>query len=220
MWDLFTLADQLRDVLQSREDELRLEQAVHGLDHYDERQMQALLAEALTRHYSVAREVHYPSSAGRRLSARQRCDLVLTPLRRPLHLDSRLPTLFDPPDPCPPEQALWVEVKLAQQFRELGVPHGGYGSQWSARVVDDLRKMEADPRICEAALLLVVFTESPEIVAKDLGNFEIVLARKEVLAGFGQARTMPIQDRIGHRCCTVALWPTVQRSQPPQSNDE
>ena len=38
-----------------------------------------------------------------------------------------------------------------------------------------------------------------------------ILARKEVLAGFRQVRTVPIWDRIGHSVCTVALWPTIQR---------
>jgi len=33
-----------------------------------------------------------------------------------------------------------------------------------------------------------------------------VLARKEVLAGFRQVRTVPIQDRIGHAICTMAVW--------------
>ena len=41
--------------------------------------------------------------------------------------------------------------------------------------------------------------------------FETVLAQKEVLAGFRQVRSIPILERIGHRLCTVALWPTIQR---------
>ncbi len=35
--------------------------------------------------------------------------------------------------------------------------------------------------------------------------------RKEVLAGFRHVRSVPIVERIGHRLCTVAVWPTVQR---------
>jgi hypothetical protein len=102
-------------------------------------------------------------------------------------------------------------VKVALQFREGGVRHGGYGSQWRSSVVDDLRKMEAEPLIREAALVLVVFNESREILEKDLELFEGVLAQKEVLAGFRHVRSTAIQDRVGHTVCTIALWPTIQR---------
>jgi hypothetical protein len=59
--------------------------------------------------------------------------------------------------------------------------------------------------------VLVVFNESQAILDKDLEVFEDVLARKEVLAGFRQVRSVPIIERIGHRLCTVAVWPTLQR---------
>jgi hypothetical protein len=126
-------------------------------------------------------------------------------------LDSAPPTIFDPPNLATPEEALWLEVKVAYQFREGGVRHGGYGRQWRNAVVDDLRKMEAEQRILEAGLLLVVFNESAEVLEKDLELFENILARREVLAGFRQVRSVEILDRIGHRLCTVALWPTIQR---------
>jgi len=128
-----------------------------------------------------------------------------------LRLDSAPPTLFDPPNLAAPEEALWLEVKVAYQFREGGVRHSGYGGQWRSAVVDDLRKMEAEARILEAGLLLIVFNESSTVLEKDLELFETVLAQKEVLAGFRQVRSVDILDRIGHRLCTVALWPTIQR---------
>ena len=211
MWDFSELADRLRVALQQVEDELRLEQAVYGLDHGDERKIQGLLADKLTPFYGVAREVHYPSTVGRKLTHRMRCDLVLTPRGRGLRLDTSLPTLFDPADLAGPEEALWLEIKVAYQFREGGRPHGGYGSQWRNAVVDDLRKMESDALIRQAGLALIVFNESREILEKDLELFETVLAEKEVLAGFRQVRGVEILDRIGHRVCTVALWPTIQR---------
>jgi hypothetical protein len=71
--------------------------------------------------------------------------------------------------------------------------------------------MEAESRIHEAGLLLIVFNESSDVLEKDLELFETVLAQKEVLAGFRQVRTVKILDRIGHRLCTAALWPTIQR---------
>lgn len=211
--DFFSLADDLAAALGSAEADLRLEQAVYGLDAKDERGLQAVLAERLAGQYEVAREVHYPSTKGRRLSHRQRCDLVLSEKGRPLWLDSRPPTLFDPPNPCPPQEAMWLEVKVAFQFREGNVHHSGYGPQWRQAIVEDLRKMEAEPLIRHAGLVLVVFNESAAILQKDLEKFEDVLALKEVLAGFRQVRTIEITERIGHRLCSVAVWPTVQRSE-------
>jgi hypothetical protein len=210
-WDFSTLADHFGEILSQAEGDLRLEQAVYGLDAKDELTLHALLADGLRRWYDVAREAHYPSSAGRKLTHRPRCDLVLTPKSRALKLDSTPPTLFDPSDLCDPCDALWLEVKVAYQFREGGVRHGGYGAQWRTNVIEDLRKMEADEQIREAGLVLVVFNESDEILGKDLELFEDVLARKEVLAGFRQVRSVPILERMGHRMCTAALWPTIQR---------
>jgi hypothetical protein len=210
-WDFSTVADHLGQVLGRAEADLRLEQAVYGLDAKDELTLHALLAEGLRAHYEVAREVHYPSSVGRKLTHRQRCDLVLSPRGRPLRLDSAPPSLFDPPAPCEPADALWLEIKVAYQFREGGVRHGGYGAQWRTRIVEDLRKMEAEEKIHEAGLVLIVFNESDQILAKDLQLFEDVLAQKEVLAGFRHVRSVPILERMGHRLCTAALWPTIQR---------
>lgn len=210
-WDFSTLADRLERAVRAAEDDLRLEQAVYGLDASDERTLQALLAGRIGGEYEVAREVHYPSTKGKKLSHRQRCDLVLSPKGRPVRLDRALPTLFDPPDLCEPQDALWLEVKVAYQFREGGVRNTRYGAQWRQAVVADLRKMDADPLIREAGLVLVVFNESRAVLEKDLELFESVLAQKEVLAGFRHVRSVPITERIGHHLCTLAVWPTLQR---------
>jgi hypothetical protein len=211
MWVFSTVADRIGEVLARAEADLRLEQAVYGLDAKDERELHTVLANGLTTHYEVAREVHYPSSVGRKLTHRLRCDIVLTPKGRPLKLDFAPPTLFDSPNMATASEALWLEVKIAYQFREGGIRHGGYGAQWRTNVVDDLRKMETEPLIKDAGLVLIVFNESGEILNKDLELFEDVLARKEVLAGFRQVRSIPILDRVGHRVCTAAVWPTIQR---------
>ena len=71
--------------------------------------------------------------------------------------------------------------------------------------------MDAEEKIREAGLVLIVFNESPEILEKDLQLFEDLLAQKEVLAGFRHVRSVPILERIGHRLCTAAVWPTIQR---------
>jgi hypothetical protein len=210
-WDFATVADRLKTVIDRAEADIRLEQAVYGLDAKSEVEIQDVLAAGLREFYEVAREIHYPSTKGKKLSHRQRCDLVLTPKGRPLRIDSTPPTLFDAPDLAGPEEGLWLEVKVAYQFKEGGHRHGGYGAAWRSKVVEDLRKMEADPLIHEAGLCLVVFNESHKILDKDVELFETILAQKEVLAGFRKVRSTDIVERIGHRVCTVALWPTVQR---------
>jgi len=211
VWDFTLVCQHTADTLRQREDALRLEQAVYGLDALDEIAIVDLLADGLASSYSVAREVHYPSTLGRKLTHRPRCDLVLSDLGRPLRLDVAPPTLFDPPNPCPPDEALWLEIKIAYQFGPGGVRHKGYGRQWTSAVVADLVKIEHEPLIRDAALVLVVFNESQDILDKDLELFETLLAEKQVLAGFRRVQTTPILDRIGHRLCSVALWPTIQR---------
>jgi hypothetical protein len=211
MWDFSTIADRIAEIISKVEADLRLEQAVYGLDARDERAVQTLLADGLKQHYEVAREVHYPSTSDRKRTHRQRCDIVLSPRGRPLRLDWAPPTLFDPANQAGPNDALWLEVKVAYQFREGGVCHAGYGAQWRTNVVEDLKKMEAEPLIRDAGLVLIVFNESREVLEKDLEIFESVLTQKEVLAGFRHVRSIPILERIGHRVCTAAMWPTIQR---------
>jgi hypothetical protein len=214
-WNFSTVADHLGQALADAEAELRLEQAVYGLDAKDERALQALLAERLAGRYAVAREIHYPSTTGRKLTHRPRCDLVLSSKNSPLAPRATPEqNLFTAPvekSYCKPSDALWLEVKVAFQFREGGVRHQGYGAQWRQKVVSDLQKMEADELIRDAGLVLIVFNESADILNKDLELFEDVLAMKEVLAGFRHVRSIPILERIGHRLCTVAVWPTIQR---------
>jgi hypothetical protein len=201
VWDVADLADHLAAALLAAEAGFAAAQAPHGLDELDELALQALAAAALARDFEITREAHYPSATGK-LSHRRRCDLVVTPRGRPLQTGAQL-GLFDPRDPCPPEEALWLELKGAWQRRPT------YGGQWRRAVVADLRKMAADPRIRHAHLALIAFNESEAILSKDLDTFESLLVREEVLAGFRRVRSIAIQDRIGHRLCSVAVWPTI-----------
>ncbi|MCC7350564.1 MAG: hypothetical protein IT446_08355 [Phycisphaerales bacterium] len=210
-WDYSLLADRIGELLRRSEGRLRLEQAVYGLDSLEELQWHPMLAEGLGDYYEVAREVHYPSSAGNKLTHRRRCDLVLSPKGHPLRLDRSAPMLFDPAEPTEPEGALWLEVKVAHQFRRPEDRDTRYGMQWQKGIVEDLLKMDREERIKQAGMLLIVFNESVEILEKDLELFEMLLAQKEVLAGDRQVRSTPVWDRMGHRLCTAALWPTVWR---------
>lgn len=205
-WYTGELADHLARAVAELEAGLRLEQAVHGLDHWDERALQQALAAALARDHEVAREVHYPSTAGKKRSHGARCDLVLSPAGQPLSRGEPLPGL------CLPEAALWLELKVARQRRPGGARDARYGAQWRRNLVADLRKLAGEPRIHDAVLVLVVFTEDEATLARDLDGFEGVLVGHDVVAGFRQVRTVAIVDRLGHRTCGVAVWPTVQRA--------
>jgi hypothetical protein len=194
---LLSVVEELSESLASAEAALRLEQAVHGLDAHDEVALQALLAEGLATHHHVTREAYYPSSSGKR-SARPRCDLVLTPRGQPLERDEETG--------CPPEDALWLELKVAHQLRPSGRSNARYGQQWRRAIVSDLVKMRADPRIVHAALALVVFNDTHATLEKDLALFERLLGEAG-LFGFQIARSVEITERIGHTLCTVAAWP-------------
>lgn len=221
-WTSLTeIADQVGAALREAEEELILEQAVHGLDTLAELALHAVLGERLGRHYAVTREVHYPSSSGSKRSHRQRCDLVLSPKGQPLVPQSdpqpQLQLFATDPAPtpaCPLAKAFWLEVKVAYQFRPGGLRHRGYGAQFRQAVVADLRKMAAEPLIRHAGLLLIVFNENAAVASKDLALFESLLIHKESLAGFRHERSLRIQDRIGHHLCTVALWPIIYSGAP------
>lgn len=212
---LIAVADQVGASLEQAEAELALEQAVHGLDTMSEVALQSLLCQHLAQHFVVSREVHYPSTSGAKRSHRQRCDLVLSPKGSPLLVPAgpqlALPLSAEPaPRLCNLSEAFWLEVKVAYQFRAGGQRHRGYGTQFRRTVVADLRKLAAEPLIHHAALLLIVFNESAEMLNKDLDLFESLLIDKESLAGFRQVRSVRIQERIGHRLCSAALWPILK----------
>jgi hypothetical protein len=184
MHDLVTIAEQLEAILIAREAELQLEQAVHGIDHGDELELQALLASGLAVNHRVTREAFYPSAVGKK-SHRPRCDLVLGDVGA---------------------DALWLELKVAHQLRPSGRRNARYGHQWRRAIVKDLAKMRADPQILHAALGLVVFNDSLATLEKDLALFETLLGEGG-LFGFRVVRSVPITERIGHAYCSVALWP-------------
>lgn len=239
-WDFHDLADRVGQTLQEAEDALRLEQAVYGLDSLDEIKLHQLIVRGLSRWYMVQREAHYPSAVAKKRSQRSRCDMVITPKGRPLKT-SEEPDLFTPPNPCPPEEALWLEIKSAYQYRDVATRHGGYGGQWKTGLVEDVKKLRGDERIYEAGLMLVVFNESQEVLAKDLELFDEHLEGQGLVgprtgevdgglrgglrsvvgvgglggvgadSAFRHVRSVRITERMGHRLATVALWPVVQR---------
>ena len=194
------LVEELATVLKNAEDALRLEQAVHGLDVRKEVAIQALLAEGLGARHRVTREAYYPSGTGKR-SHRARCDLVLTAPGFPLQTDEQTAGWM-------PEDAFWLELKVAHQLAPSGRSHPRYGPQWRRAIVADADKLRTDPRIVHAAIGFVVFTDSRATLDSDLALFESLLGASGPV-GFRSVRSVAITDRIGHALCSVALWPVL-----------
>jgi hypothetical protein len=174
MWDWPRLAEIVRDGLAERERRLREEQAVYGLDSLRELDLHPILAESiLASGLGVWRERAYPSMVGTPgarpgKSARDRCDLVLTPspditLADPIeahreqdwllgkgtreHTPSLFADLSTPPFPTPkprlreipPDEAAWVEIKVVAQFAFThGVP--GPNSAYSSELTGSLAR--------------------------------------------------------------------------------
>jgi hypothetical protein len=117
-------------------------------------------------YYDVAREVHYPSTVGKKLTHRPRCDLVLNERGRPLKLDSAV-DLFEPADQAQSAEALWLEVKWRVSVpRARSASSGVRPRSW--RTAGGRRPAKDGGRrgIHEAGLVLVVFTESHDILQR------------------------------------------------------
>jgi hypothetical protein len=196
------LVEQITDTLHARDQALRLEQSVRGIDHSSEVALQALISQGLAAHHRVTREAFYPSDAGK-LSHRARCDLVLTPQGQAL-MDGTASSAA-----CAPEDAQWLELKVAHQLLPEGRRNPRYAAQWRGALIRELHKLKRDPRIVHAALGFVIFTDSVDTLARDLVRFDTLLDEETLLSGFRSQRDFAIPDRIGHTRCAVVLWPLV-----------
>lgn len=164
---------------------------------------------------------------------RRRCDLVVTPepdqpLVDPLQVEAAvaahqreiLSTLFAPLEAAEslraaraaargvgPDLAFWLEVKTVGQYTYSGGisgPNRAYASELRGAAAD-LRKLEEDPQIHAAALLLVMFTADPAIANHDLhALFHLCLDRHLPIRA-PDVRSVPVRDLIGNAMCTVCV---------------
>jgi hypothetical protein len=229
MWRLPDIAQIATHALKARNDALRLEQAVRGLDAMDEVEFHPLLAAGFeSAGYGVVREHPYPGEPQRRPrhAQRERCDLVLTPsrgtpIRDPVAelrtQDAAAGTLFEPlaqtlsiAPGIPPAEALWLEVKLVGQFScAAGIPgpNASYTSELLTLPAADIRKLSRDGSIRHAALLLIHFSEDQAIAEHDLGVFLRRCLERNLPIGTPELERFPVADRIGNRLCTLVLVP-------------
>jgi len=205
-WSLPDLADALAHGLGRLCEEDRLAQTVRGLDSRSELQWHALIASILEEAgYGVQREQRYPLARGRRRrSEGERCDIVLTPTGRPLQEEEALATLFAAPDAIAPVQALWLEVKVVNQFTEDG-PNRSYAFDLQHPVRGDVAKLAREESIAHAAVLLMLFTADEGTAVHDLEVWRQRCLARGLEISPPYLRHVPIIDRLGNACCTIAL---------------
>jgi hypothetical protein len=195
-WSWSTLADALAAGLARASDAIELEQAVNGLDACGELELHPVLQAALrAAGYGVFPEQRFPRDRARRKrSAGARCDLVVTP-------DAATPL-----DDAAPGEALWMEIKVVAQFRQLG-PNRSYAHALQAPVWGDVKKLAGDPAIVHGLVVLVLFTADAATADHDLEVWRARATERGLHLWPRVQRSLPIGDRLGNRVCTVALFP-------------
>lgn len=201
---------------------LDLEQSVRGIDAVDELQIHQILAHGLEQAgLGVLRERGYPASEGRKLSERQRCDLVLTPepglepepqLSKAKRKAAAQPGLFEVPRPAARRidaaECFWLEVKVVGQYeyvQGVPVPNSSWGSSLVRSVVEDVHKLSSEPGIASGGLLLVLFTSDVEVAKHDVVQaLHKGLDRGLRVSSIDQS-SFTIQDRAGNANCTLTL---------------
>jgi hypothetical protein len=207
-WCVASLADALEAGLLREEKRLHAEQAVWGLDARDEVTLhEQLAADLAAAGHGVHREVRYPAARDRRKQSEgDRCDLVLTPDHRPLQIPEADATLFADPRAVALEDAFWLEVKVVSQFTELG-GNSSYSSQLLSTVRGDITKLSRDRGILHAGLLILLFTAEPAIAEHDLEIWQDRCLERSLPIAAPASRVIPINDRLGNRCCTARIYP-------------
>ena len=229
-WPREEIAAALAEGLREQERDLLAEQAVHGLDALDEVELHPLLAAGIRAGgLGAFPEIPYPTDAdaSRKMSERERCDLVLTPagatgiadsLRTRKDVRQAQDTLFAPlaaqlaapaPGLTDPAEAFWLEVKTVGQFAYVdGVagPNRMYASQFNTCLAD-VRKLARATALRHTALAIVLFASTAEVAEHDLGAFAHKCLDHDLpLAGLVTER-VEIADRIGNTVCVLGLVP-------------
>lgn len=211
MWDLAELADLALDALRKRALECDQEQAPFGIDVLDEREIHPILTAAWkAAGYGVHREQRYPADAARQNRAMgDRCDVVLTPQHVEGIIDPLAANTLFAHLGVDPSVALWVEVKVVAQFAALRAgagPNPGYAAQLGHSAMQDVRKLTRDPAILNAAVLIVVFTDTTNTAEHDLAEWHGRGLSRGLGVSLPYTRSFVINDRIGNGACTLGLF--------------
>ncbi len=214
MWSVAAIADAIEAGLVEHAEQLDAEHAVRGLDALDEIALHPHLAQAMqSQGYGVHREQRYPADRiRRRKSEGERCDFVLTHEDKALKMPDEAPTLFDPADAIPLDEAFWLETKLVAQYTIEG-PNGNYASQLLGPGRQDIRKLSKDPNILHAALLIVLFSQDERVAEHDLAQWLKRGLDRGLPIGSPSLREFAVTDRLGNGLCAVALYPVLRMGQ-------
>jgi len=206
-WSCGDIADAVAAALAARARADDCEQAVYGFDALNELGLHPLVQEALLEPgFGAWAEQRYPHDDHHRGHHEgKRCDLVLTPGGRPLRDAGLRGTLFDTPTAVDPEKAFWLEIKTVPQYGPEG-PSPRYAAELRRPVVKDVQKLQSDTTIRHAGLLLVLFTAEAAIAQHDLLAWHAYCLQKTPSIALPATRHIPITDRIGHGCCSVAVF--------------
>ena len=206
------------------------ENAVYGLDSLIETQLHPYILQSFaTSSLNAHGEIYYPSSnfSLPKNNARNRADLVLLPdgkksIYDPVDAHKDLQrasgTLFEPvatlpapkADDCPPNEAMWIEIKSVPQFRYVDgvpVPNTKYAQELIAGPREDVIKLASDPQIRHAGVLVIVFTELREAGPHDLSMSIRAMIDQDLPVGSPEIEQVEIQDRGGNVWCTLGLIP-------------
>ncbi|GMV26316.1 MAG: hypothetical protein AMXMBFR58_23470 [Phycisphaerae bacterium] len=203
---------------------LDAEQQPKGLDSFDEKKLQQVLAEGIAGASGlvVLREQHFPTirRTGARFSQRERCDLVILPagareLAAPAPegtAQERETALWSSPAErergAAAGEAYWVEVKVVGQVeyrRGVPVPNVQYSTQLIDALCKDLQKMADDPLIEHGAVLDVVFCSEASVAEHDMA---VAIGRcmdRGLVPGSVRHEDFMLADRVGNRVCSVWL---------------
>jgi hypothetical protein len=227
MWSATELARIAAEAIARRVEELTVEQAVRGVDALAELGIHPILRAGFERAgLGVYAEQPYPGEPALRPrhAERERCDLVLTEssavgLSDPVAvlkdedrargtLFATIPAATDPG--AGPGDAFWLEIKVVGQHtftRGVPGPNRAYSAEVLGGPAEDAIKLEWDPHIRHAGVLLLLFTESQETAAHDVGVLIHRLLDRQLPVSSPAIEHVPIPDMIGNRVCTVALVP-------------
>lgn len=228
MWNPDSICEFARRAIQEREQELRIEQAVAGLDSLEELAIHAVLRRGYSPMGTVLSEIPFPGDRASRapFRDRERCDLVLLPdgydaLRDPVadnrEQDQIAGTLFagalgsreSDSSECSTRDAYWLEVKVAHQFHTADAearPNRGYASQVVALPARDIKKISRDPQIAHAGVLLILFADSEATAKHDIAQASHRFLSRDLPIRSPASVGFAITDRIGHSWCELALF--------------
>lgn len=238
MWDLDLIADLAARGLEGHARALDTEQSVRGIDALSEVGLHALLRGALAAEqpphpdgsrFGVLAEQRFP---GDRLNPKrsegERCDIVLlappggrgglstpgesseSPWHRRLLDPLEAGTLFEGCGVAP-EEALWIEVKVAAQFALIdgvGRANPRYSGVMLREVPGDARKLARDPVIRDGAVMVVMFNADEATAAHDLEAWRVRAIEKGWPVRTPIVRRFGISDRIGNGVVSVVVCGT------------